>query len=196
MRANVAKDYYAILGVPRDASAEDIKRAYRRLARKYHPDVNGDAEAHDRFQEINAAYEVLSDRRSARSSTSAATRLRPAAREPALARAVRSWASRTSWTPSSAAPRAAVRGRVPGRVGCDHPAGPGSRRDRLRGRNPDHGGHRDPLLHLRRRGSRGRHPPDHLRHLQRAGEVQSVQRTLLGQVVTSRPCAACQGYAP
>src|SRR6266498_4093002 len=61
MRANVAKDYYAIFGVPRDASGEDIKRAYPRLARKYHPDVNGDTESHDRFQEINAAYEVLSD---------------------------------------------------------------------------------------------------------------------------------------
>ncbi|MEN3307293.1 MAG: molecular chaperone DnaJ [Micromonosporaceae bacterium] len=57
----VAKDYYGILGVPRDATADDIKRAYRKLARQYHPDVNPDPGAHDRFKEINAAYEVLSD---------------------------------------------------------------------------------------------------------------------------------------
>jgi molecular chaperone DnaJ len=59
----VAKDYYGILGVSRDASDDEIKRAYRRLARKYHPDVNPDPAAPDRFKEINTAYEVLSDDR-------------------------------------------------------------------------------------------------------------------------------------
>jgi molecular chaperone DnaJ len=57
----VAKDYYGILGVPRDASADDIKRAYRKLARQYHPDINPEPSAQERFKEINAAYEVLSD---------------------------------------------------------------------------------------------------------------------------------------
>lgn len=56
------KDYYAILGVPRNADEKEIKRAYRRLARKYHPDLNpGDKEAERKFKEINEAYEVLSD---------------------------------------------------------------------------------------------------------------------------------------
>ena len=56
------KDYYAILGVPRNASQEEIKRAYRELAKKYHPDKNrGDPEAEERFKEINEAYAVLSD---------------------------------------------------------------------------------------------------------------------------------------
>jgi molecular chaperone DnaJ len=54
-------DYYDILGVPRDASKEDLKRSYRRLARKYHPDVNKDPGAEERFKEINRAYEVLSE---------------------------------------------------------------------------------------------------------------------------------------
>ncbi len=55
------KDYYAVLGVPRDASQEDIKRAYRRLARKYHPDVSKAGDAEERFKELQEAYAVLKD---------------------------------------------------------------------------------------------------------------------------------------
>ncbi len=55
------KDYYATLGVPRDAAPADIKRAYRKLARKYHPDVSKLPDAEARFKEINEANEVLSD---------------------------------------------------------------------------------------------------------------------------------------
>lgn len=55
------KDYYKILGVGRDASAEDIKRAYRKLARQYHPDKNKAKGAEDKFKEANEANEVLSD---------------------------------------------------------------------------------------------------------------------------------------
>lgn len=57
----MAGDYYDILGVSRDADKEEIKRAYRRLARKYHPDVNKEPGAEERFKEINRAYEVLSE---------------------------------------------------------------------------------------------------------------------------------------
>ncbi len=56
------KDYYHILGVERNASAEDIRKAYRKLAMKYHPDRNpGDKQAEERFKEINEAYQVLND---------------------------------------------------------------------------------------------------------------------------------------
>ena len=55
------RDYYEVLGVPKDATEADIKKAYRKLASKYHPDVNHDPDAVDRFKEINEANEVLSD---------------------------------------------------------------------------------------------------------------------------------------
>ncbi len=54
-------DYYQILGVSRDAEKSDVKKAYRKLARKYHPDVNQAANAEDKFKEVNEAYEVLKD---------------------------------------------------------------------------------------------------------------------------------------
>lgn len=57
----VGPDYYRVLGVSRDATAEDIRRAYRRLARRYHPDVNSGIDARARFGELSDAYEVLHD---------------------------------------------------------------------------------------------------------------------------------------
>ena len=55
------RDYYEVLGVPKDASQEDLKQAFRRLARQYHPDVNKAPDAEERFKEINEAFAVLSD---------------------------------------------------------------------------------------------------------------------------------------
>ena len=56
-----SRDFYEILGVPRNASQEEIQQAYRKLARTYHPDVNSDPAAEDRFKDISGAYAVLSD---------------------------------------------------------------------------------------------------------------------------------------
>ena len=61
MAAAQKRDYYEVLGVARNASDDDIKKAFRRLARQYHPDVNKDKDAEARFKEVNEAYEVLSD---------------------------------------------------------------------------------------------------------------------------------------
>lgn len=55
------RDYYEVLGVGKDASAEDIKKSYRKLARQYHPDVNKEADAENKFKEVKEAYDVLSD---------------------------------------------------------------------------------------------------------------------------------------
>ena len=55
------KDYYSILGVGKDAGEDEIKSAYRRLAKKYHPDLNKTPEAAEKFKEINEAYSVLGD---------------------------------------------------------------------------------------------------------------------------------------
>jgi curved DNA-binding protein len=55
------EDYYSVLGVDRDASQEDIQKAYKRLARKYHPDVNDEPDAEEKFKQLNEAYQVLKD---------------------------------------------------------------------------------------------------------------------------------------
>lgn len=55
------KDYYKILGVPREANADDIKKSYRKLARKFHPDVSKESNAEEKFKDLQEAYEVLKD---------------------------------------------------------------------------------------------------------------------------------------
>lgn len=59
--ATQPRDYYEVLGVSKSASAEELKRAYRNLAKKYHPDINKAADAADKFKEIQSAYDILSD---------------------------------------------------------------------------------------------------------------------------------------
>ena len=62
MPTTAKQDYYELLGVPRKASAKDIRTAFRKLARKYHPDLNpGDKSAEEKFKQLQEAYDVLSD---------------------------------------------------------------------------------------------------------------------------------------
>jgi len=76
------KDYYQALGVAREASADDIKHAYRRLARKYHPDLNKEADAEARFKEIGEAYEVLKDPEKRAAYDDVGKRWQPGAEQP------------------------------------------------------------------------------------------------------------------
>lgn len=111
----MATDYYAVLGVRRDASQDEIKKAFRRLARELHPDVNPDPKTQERFKEINAAYEVLSDPQKKQVYDLGGDPLSSsgAAAERAASERVASATSPTSWTPSSARPRSAARARGP-----------------------------------------------------------------------------------
>jgi molecular chaperone DnaJ len=190
------RDYYAILGVPRTASADEIKKAYRQKARQLHPDVNPSAEAHEQFTDVTAAYEVLSD---------------PAKRE------------MVDLGGDPLAPGGGGPGAGAGPFGgfsdimdafFGGAAGGGQRGPRSRVRpgadalvrldldlsDTAFGATREVMLDTAVRcttcagagTAAGTHPVT-CQTCNGRGEVQSVQRSFLGQIVTSRPCPECGG---
>jgi len=194
----VARDYYAILGVPRDADTESIKRAYRKLARQYHPDVNPDPAAQERFKEINAAYEVLSDDQKRQIVDLGGDPLAPGG---------------GGMGPGGpGGPFVGFQDIMDAFFGA---SGGGGRGPRPRTRPGSDAILPLPLdLHETAFGveapvtvdtavvcqschgsgcAPGTHPGT-CEVCRGRGEVQSVQRTFLGQVVASRPCSACGGY--
>jgi molecular chaperone DnaJ len=192
----VAKDYYGILGVPRNATADDIKRAYRKLARQYHPDVNDDPGAAEKFKDINAAYEVLSDDQKRQIVDLGGDPLSPGA--------------------------GGMGGQGPGGpfVGFQDIMDAFFGGAAQRGPRPRTRAGADAILRLdldlvetsfgveapitvdtavmcTTCSGAGTAPGTHPITCDTCGgrgEVQSVQRTFLGQVVSSRPCGACSGY--
>jgi molecular chaperone DnaJ len=190
----VATDYYAVLGVRRDATQEEIKKAYRRLARELHPDVNPDPETQERFKEIGLAYEILSDAQKRQVYDLGGDPTRSSAGAPGAgfgagfafsdimdaffgggaARGPRSRVRRgqdalirVEINLSEAAFGAQRDIQVDTAVVCPTCAGDGA----APGTSP-----------VTCDMCRGR------------GEVSQVTRSFLGQVMTSRPCPQCQGY--
>ena len=186
-------NYYQDLGVGRDASAEDIKRAYRRMARKLHPDVNADAEAESQFKKVSQAYDVLSDVEKRRAYDAGSD---PYGGEAGGFGQGFSFSDVMDAFFGQAAGGAARGPRSRRRRGQDAlirvdidlaQAVFGAERevtvDTAVVCGTCHGEGSQPGTGTRTCDvCRGR------------GEIQQVQRSFLGQVMTSRPCVACQGY--
>jgi molecular chaperone DnaJ len=191
----VAKDYYGILGVRRDASAEDIKRAYRQLARQFHPDVNPDPEAQEKFKDINAAYEVLSDPKKREIVDLGGDPLGPGGAGAGA---------------GGAGPFVGFQDIMDAFFGNAAPRGPRSRtragadailRLELDLHETAFGVEApisvDTAVICQTCSGAGTSPGTHTATCDTCagrGEIQSVQRTFLGQVVSSRPCPTCQGF--
>ena len=196
--AQVVRDYYGTLGVESDAGPDEIKRAYRKLARELHPDVNPDPAAQERFREVSTAYEVLSDPEKRRIVDLGGDPLSNGA------------AGGGGADPFSAFGFGDIMDAFFGGTGGVRGRGPRSRvqpgadaliRMRLTLEECATGVTRDlavdtAVLCSECSGS-GCAPgtgPIMCDICNGRGEVQTVQRSFLGQVVTSRPCPRCRGF--
>ena len=193
----MAKDYYAILGVPRGASAEQIKRAYRKLARELHPDVNPDAQAQQRFQDVTAAYEVLTDPQKRQIVDLGGDPLEPgrggAGGDPfsgfGFGDIMDAFFGATGGPGGRRGPRSRVQSGSDAlirlQLTLEECAGGASRELTV-----------DTAVLCGDCNGSGCAPgtgPQTCDTCGGAGEVQNVQRSFLGQVVTSRPCPVCRG---
>jgi molecular chaperone DnaJ len=185
-------DYYEVLGVARDASSEEIKRAYRKLARQLHPDVNPSPEAGERFKSVSQAYDVLSDPEKRRNYDLGGSAF-PGGE---------GFGQGFSFSD--------IMDAFFGGGGA--PAGRGPRSRQQRGQDAlirldvdlgeaTFGAERelaiDTALVCPTCGGEGTEPNTGLRQCDVChgrGEVQQVQRSFLGQVMTSRPCVTCHGF--
>jgi molecular chaperone DnaJ len=189
----VARDYYGLLGVSKGASDADIKRAYRRLARELHPDVNPDEGAQAQFKEISAAYEVLSDPEKRRIVDLGGDPLENAA---AAGNGFSGFGGLGDVFEAFFGGGGGSRGPV-GRV---RPGSDSLLRMRLDLTECATGVTKqvtvDTAVLCDRCQGKGTHAdstPARCDTCGGRGEVSSVQRSLLGQVMTSRPCPTCRG---
>ena len=192
----MARDYYGLLGVSRNASDAEIKRAYRKLARELHPDVNPDEAAQAKFKEISAAYEVLSDPEKRRIVDLGGDPLENAAaagrwlrRLRRFGRCVRGLLRRGFAGPTSRGP-----------IGRVRPGSDSLLRMRLDLEECATGVTKQVTVdtavlcdRCQGKGTNGDSAPIPCDTCGGRGEVQTVQRSLLGQVMTARPCPTCRG---
>jgi molecular chaperone DnaJ len=186
-------DYYKDLGVDRGASAEDIKRAYRRLARKLHPDVNVEPEAEEQFKKVSQAYDVLSDAEKRRSYDAGSDPYGGASggfgQGFSFSDIMEAFFSQAGGG-AGRGPRSRQRRGQDALIRIDIDLGQavfGAEReltiDTAVACGTCHGDGSQPGTGTRTCDVCGGR-----------GEIQQVQRSFLGQVMTSRPCTACQGY--
>lgn len=188
----MARDYYGLLGVSKGASDQEIKRAYRKLARELHPDVNPDEEAQHRFKEISAAYEVLSDPEKRRIVDLGGDPLEGAA----AANGFSGFGGLGDVFEAFFGGGTGSRGPV-GRV---RPGSDSLLRMRLDLAECATGVTKQVTVDTavlcdicQGKGTHGNSTPVTCDTCGGRGEVQTVQRSLLGQVMTSRPCPTCRG---
>jgi molecular chaperone DnaJ len=187
-------DYYGVLGVSRDAGPDEIKKAYRRLARELHPDVNKDPDAAERFKEVTAAYEVLSDPQKRQMFDLGGDPMQPGG----------------GGSPFGGQAGFGFGDIMDAFFGGGQARGPRSRVQRgqdalirleISLSDAAFGATRELTLDTAavctRCGGDGCAPgssPVTCDICQGRGEIQSVQRSFLGQVMTSRPCNQCRGF--
>ncbi|HET9875755.1 MAG TPA: molecular chaperone DnaJ [Mycobacterium sp.] len=192
----MARDYYGLLGVDRNADESEIKRAYRKLARTYHPDVNPDEAAQAKFKEISAAYEVLSDPEKRRIVDLGGDPLESAAAAGNGFTGFGGFGGLGDVFEAFFGGGATSRGPA-GRV---RPGSDSLLRMRLDLAECATGVTKHVTVdtavlcdRCQGRGTNGDSEPITCDTCHGRGEVQSVQRSLLGQVMTSRPCPTCRG---
>jgi molecular chaperone DnaJ len=195
----VARDYYGILGVPKNANDQEIKRAYRKLARELHPDVNPSEDAQHRFSEVTSAYEVLSDPQKRKIVDLGGDPLDNGARGGGGGDPFGGFGGLGDIMDAFFGAASGGRGRGPrSRV---QPGSDALIRISLTLEECATGVHKEitvdtAILCDQCRGN-GTAPGGTVKTCDTCngqGEIQSVQRSFLGQVVTARPCPVCRGY--